>query len=470
MAGGARRGPPRRPGRTGRGDGRRRAAARTGRARRASAGHPPGEAVERHRVGGRRRLARRAARRARGVGRGVRLGAGGVVHDHEAVVAPPQEPEHFARIARVLLPHDWLTFHLTGRFVTDRGDASGHRLLVAGRGQWRTDLLGIVDATKDWERCLPEVLGPTEVVRERDGGRSSPPVPATTWRPRSAPGLAPGHVASRSARRAPCSPSPTTPVADPNGSVAGFADATGRFLPLVCTLNATKVPTRSRVSSTSTSPEFDQLALGGAAGRRRARAPAVLRRRAHTQPSRRDRHAQRPAQRRDARADRARGGRGRRVRAARRARRAAGQRGVPAWTHPIVLMGGGSQSHAFQRVLADLSGRPVIVPGGEHVADGRVRAGGGGAPPDAAGGGGEDVGPRQGSRGGDRLRRRRPGGPVRVRGGARPGLRQLTRRSPRRLGSLVAAVAVVALAGTGALGVDLAPAAAAPKPPTLRVP
>jgi sugar (pentulose or hexulose) kinase len=33
-------------------------------------------------------------------------------------------------------------------------------------------------------------------------------------------------------------------------------------------------------------------------------------------------------------------------------------------------MGGGSQSHAFQRVLADLARRPVLVPGGEPVATG----------------------------------------------------------------------------------------------------
>jgi xylulokinase len=32
-----------------------------------------------------------------------------------------------------------------------------------------------------------------------------------------------------------------TPTADPSGAVAGFADATGGYLPLVCTLNATKV-------------------------------------------------------------------------------------------------------------------------------------------------------------------------------------------------------------------------------------
>ena len=42
------------------------------------------------------------------------------------------EPEHWARLARVLLPHDWLTWRLTGRFTTDRGDASG-------TGYWSPD-------------------------------------------------------------------------------------------------------------------------------------------------------------------------------------------------------------------------------------------------------------------------------------------------------------------------------------------
>jgi xylulokinase len=35
------------------------------------------------------------------------------------------EPEAWRRLAHVLLPHDWLTFRLTGHLVTDRGDASG---------------------------------------------------------------------------------------------------------------------------------------------------------------------------------------------------------------------------------------------------------------------------------------------------------------------------------------------------------
>ena len=43
------------------------------------------------------------------------------------------EPDAWARLERVCLPHDWLTLQLTGSFVTDRGDASGYRLLRRGR-------------------------------------------------------------------------------------------------------------------------------------------------------------------------------------------------------------------------------------------------------------------------------------------------------------------------------------------------
>ena len=56
------------------------------------------------------------------------------------------------------------------------------------------------------------------------------------------------------------------PTADPSGTVAGFADATGRFLPLVCTLNATKVTdTVARLLGVDTE-RFDQLALEGPPG------------------------------------------------------------------------------------------------------------------------------------------------------------------------------------------------------------
>src|SRR5205807_10237002 len=70
------------------------------------------------------------------------------------------EPENFARLARVMLPHDWLTFRLGGARVTDRGDASGTGYWSPAEERWRPDLLAMVDDSTDWERALPAVLGP----------------------------------------------------------------------------------------------------------------------------------------------------------------------------------------------------------------------------------------------------------------------------------------------------------------------
>ena len=57
-----------------------------------------------------------------------------------------------------------------------------------------------------------------------------------------------------------------SPTSDATGAVAGFADATGRFLPLVCTLNATKVTDTMARLLGRTRDEFEQLALASAPG------------------------------------------------------------------------------------------------------------------------------------------------------------------------------------------------------------
>ena len=189
----------------------RRAAARTRRARRGRRRRAPGEAVERHRVGApTRRWLLAAARRAGGVGRGVRFGAGRRVHDHEAVVAAPlASPSVWARVARVCLPHDWLTLRLTGEFVTDRGDASGTGYFSAAEDAYRDDLLAIVDARRaTGDRACRACSGrpKSRAARRRSAAtRSSRPAPATTWRRRSVSALrARRRRRSRSGRRGPC--------------------------------------------------------------------------------------------------------------------------------------------------------------------------------------------------------------------------------------------------------------------------
>ena len=73
------------------------------------------------------------------------------------------EPENLHRISKLMVPHDWLTFRLTGEHVTDRSDASGTGYFSAPEARFRADLLREhIAADVDWESAFPRVLGPDE--------------------------------------------------------------------------------------------------------------------------------------------------------------------------------------------------------------------------------------------------------------------------------------------------------------------
>ncbi|HEX2575750.1 MAG TPA: xylulokinase [Aquihabitans sp.] len=150
------------------------------------------------------------------------------------------EPDAFRRVATVLLPHDWLTLQLTGRATTDRGDASGTGWWSPGEERYRSDLLALVDDGVDWDRALPEVLGPTDAAGDWAGAIVAPGT-GDNMAAALGLGLGPGALALSLGTSGTAFCVSGRPTADPTGDVAGFADATGRFLPLVCTLNATKV-------------------------------------------------------------------------------------------------------------------------------------------------------------------------------------------------------------------------------------
>jgi xylulokinase len=59
------------------------------------------------------------------------------------------EPSVLRRATDVILPHDWLTFRLTGRRGTDRGDASGTGYWSPRESRYRPDLLDLVDPAVD---------------------------------------------------------------------------------------------------------------------------------------------------------------------------------------------------------------------------------------------------------------------------------------------------------------------------------
>jgi xylulokinase len=277
------------------------------------------------------------------------------------------EPRRFAAIDKVLAPHDWLTYRLSRHFVTDRGDASGTGYWSPRENVWRADLLALVDDTKDWGLCLPRVAGPSEAAGDREGvliaagtGETMSAALGVALEPRDLlvvldAGVTVGTVRER-------------PTEDPTGAVTGFADASGRFLPQVNLRNGSNVTDALARLLGVDRNRFDQLALSAPPG---AGGVTLV---PSFEPERIAPGANAGGFLSGLRAD---------VSPEQLARAAVegvvcsvldGVDALRAADVPvggrISLIGTGARSHAFQRILADLSQRGVAVPQGDRVAAG----------------------------------------------------------------------------------------------------
>ena len=162
------------------------------------------------------------------------------------------EPEHASRIAAIALPHDWVTWKIlgTGRLddlVTDRSDASGTGYFDPVSNSYRRDILATalrIDESAAEAIVLPRVAGVHEAVGVGSlTGHELIVGPGMGDNAGSAlgMGLTTGDVvASIGTSGVVCGVS-EVPSRDASGLVSGFADATGRYLPLVCTLNGARV-------------------------------------------------------------------------------------------------------------------------------------------------------------------------------------------------------------------------------------
>jgi xylulokinase len=182
------------------------------------------------------------------------------------------EPYHADRVDRVLLPHDWLTWLLAGRpdrACTDRGDASGTGYFAPASGEWLPDLLS--EAMAGRSPRLPEVLGPADqagVVADVPGLTGAVLGAGTGDNMAGGLGLGvrPGDVVVSLGTSGTAFAVTEQPCCDETGTVAGFCDATGRHLPLVCTLNAARVlGATARMLGTDLAG-LDRLALAAPAG------------------------------------------------------------------------------------------------------------------------------------------------------------------------------------------------------------
>jgi xylulokinase len=163
------------------------------------------------------------------------------------------EPELARSVAAIRLPHDYLTERLTGVGTTDRGDASGTGWWSPTTGQYLSEILDLQDVALPVER-LPSLVGPAEaagtVTADAAAELGLPagivvgPGTGDNMAAALGLGLAAGQAAMSLGTSGTIFAVSERPATDATGIVAGFADATGRFLPLAATLNCTQAVDR----------------------------------------------------------------------------------------------------------------------------------------------------------------------------------------------------------------------------------
>jgi xylulokinase len=159
------------------------------------------------------------------------------------------EKENAAKVAGVALPHDWLSWQLQhkssdkkdfSKLFSDRSEASGTGYFDPSTSKYRRDILALALRT-DREVYLPKIISPAEFGGVMPSGVKIAPGAGDNAAAALGIQAQPGDVVVSLGTSGTAFAVSDTATHDSSAAVAGFADATGRFLPLVCTLNAARI-------------------------------------------------------------------------------------------------------------------------------------------------------------------------------------------------------------------------------------
>ncbi|GGD47619.1 xylulokinase [Pseudoxanthomonas indica] len=158
-------------------------------------------------------------------------------------------PEVYAKLAKILLPHDYLNFILTGAYFCEYGDASGTGWLDVRTRQWSKELLQATDGERDLSACLPPIaepdalfdiaplvaaqLGLATTVKVAVGGGDNMMAAIGTGC------VSEGRLAMSLGTSGTLFAYADRPIVDDAGAWAAFCSSTGGWLPLICTMNCT---------------------------------------------------------------------------------------------------------------------------------------------------------------------------------------------------------------------------------------
>ena len=178
-----------------------------------------------------------------------------------------EEPENAKRAARVLLPHDFVSLHLAESGAapfTDRGDASGTGYYSTREEAWKPEL---VEAALGKSLGLPRLpSAPNEVMARTASGAAIAAGTGDNMGAALGLSLGPGDVSVSIGTSGVCAMVSDARPGDASGTVTGFADATGRFLPMTTTINASRILEAGRALLGVSHDEMAELALASEPG------------------------------------------------------------------------------------------------------------------------------------------------------------------------------------------------------------
>ncbi len=157
-------------------------------------------------------------------------------------------PTGYAKMAYVMLPHDYLNYYLTGKVAMEPGDASGTGLLHIASRQWHKELACTIDpslieklpplkqSNETMGTLLPERARqynlPVGIPVAMGGGDNMMGAIGTG-------SLTEGDATMSMGTSGTLFATTPTPLIDPQGEMAAFCSSSGSWLPLYCTMNCT---------------------------------------------------------------------------------------------------------------------------------------------------------------------------------------------------------------------------------------
>ncbi|RRJ97569.1 xylulokinase [Opitutaceae bacterium TAV4] len=165
------------------------------------------------------------------------------------------EPRHYKRLRHILLPHDYLNYHLTGHYFMEHGDASGTALMNIRTRQWSRDAIHAIDKNLlDWLPPLSDssaIVGTLRPALAKHLGLSPDTIVSAGGGDNmmgaiGTGNVTPGVVTASFGTSGTIYACASKPVIDPEGEIAAFCSSSGAWLPLLCTMNVTTVTEQVR--------------------------------------------------------------------------------------------------------------------------------------------------------------------------------------------------------------------------------